>query len=573
LANGAAQAITDDRASSEASSEAFFYGEPQRTQCLNFLLHLAPYSNDALMVTGKPGSGKTTLLKQFMANASESWQICLINAKSSLTQPQFLELIDKRYKTRFSEIEDEHQQIEAIASEFHAMQARGQRPILIIDNAHHVQDWLNGFLESLYFLIQDKGEGFSLILSGDSTLASSQITESLQSFGLHSFVLEGLNFEETKHYLFHYLTKLGQSPDDLTNADIKKIFKQSHGNLTLINTLARQWLKEDRVSPETTAPAVEHTSPVIVSKTKKQLPRYIAALVLLLVVGSALYYQDEINQFVQPIPSPDPVQEEIAPETATVQEVPNLLNEFDEIFPGIIHDEQSTAEFDAEMDAMLTREDKPTAAIGGEQPEKVVETDQPVPALPFDVAPLVSGPVQQESENPATEGVLLPQEADSTKELTTDSQMPSPEPTKPRAAIESPEKIIETEVTSPEQPTIEPPPPTVALPSLSTDETGILGESWLLKQKPNYYTLQLIAVSKVSRISRIVKPLDSKRQYAYFAMKRNGKILYGLVYGIYPTRKKASAAGKTLPKAFAKVTPLIKKLKTVQNDIVKVREQ
>lgn len=82
----------------------------------------------------------------------------------------------------------------------------------------------------------------------------------------------------------------------------------------------------------------------------------------------------------------------------------------------------------------------------------------------------------------------------------------------------------------------------------STARLEILNESWVGKQLPDNYTLQLFVASHRNRLdefvaqhSELAGPLGS------FAQQRNGKRLYVLVQGSYSNRSLAEVAAEALP--------------------------
>ncbi len=111
--------------------------------------------------------------------------------------------------------------------------------------------------------------------------------------------------------------------------------------------------------------------------------------------------------------------------------------------------------------------------------------------------------------------------------------------------------------------------PTAALP---TEQT--VKNNWLLNQKPENYTLQLLAISKqrkpvldklITKYPRLQKDLH------YFTQIKNGEQKLILIYGSFATASAAEEASKLLPPAFHKFW--LRRLKSLQNNASAISQQ
>jgi len=110
-----------------------------------------------------------------------------------------------------------------------------------------------------------------------------------------------------------------------------------------------------------------------------------------------------------------------------------------------------------------------------------------------------------------------------------------------------------------------------AIPAVTLSKASIDIEhqtKWVLAQKSDYYTLQLLAGYNLSTINNFLKQYSlNNKKLAYYLSYNNGKRWHSLVYGIYPNRDTARLAIKTLPTELAIAKPWIRKLHFIKRDI------
>jgi DamX protein len=92
-------------------------------------------------------------------------------------------------------------------------------------------------------------------------------------------------------------------------------------------------------------------------------------------------------------------------------------------------------------------------------------------------------------------------------------------------------------------------------------------EEWLLRQNPNAYTLQLVALGEEAGISRFLERFSLPGQAAYFRTMRQGKPWFSLLYGVYPDRQAALAARARLPAELQHSDVWPRSLASVQEEI------
>ena len=95
------------------------------------------------------------------------------------------------------------------------------------------------------------------------------------------------------------------------------------------------------------------------------------------------------------------------------------------------------------------------------------------------------------------------------------------------------------------------------------------GESWLLAQRPEDYTLQLLATLDEDLMRAYLGKHKFAEPVAYFAFQRDGKRWYAAVYGAYTGKSQAQGAVAGLPPEVGKNPPWIRQFSGIQK-IIKV---
>jgi DamX protein len=125
----------------------------------------------------------------------------------------------------------------------------------------------------------------------------------------------------------------------------------------------------------------------------------------------------------------------------------------------------------------------------------------------------------------------------------------APEPVKPVAVIAEPKKPA-------------------AAPVVAAPETGeYRGSKWLLAQPADKFTLQLVTVSSAERARVFVAAQPDPDDFAVYQLRRDGRVLHVVVYGLFNTRSEADAAARRLPASVGQVKPWIRSIEQVHGAI------
>ncbi|NWE50678.1 SPOR domain-containing protein, partial [Pseudomonas gingeri] len=125
------------------------------------------------------------------------------------------------------------------------------------------------------------------------------------------------------------------------------------------------------------------------------------------------------------------------------------------------------------------------------------------------------------------------------------AQTPVPVPAKPVAKVEKP----------------------VEKPAAAAKPAA--GGSWYAGQAPSHYVVQILGTSSEATAQNFVK--EQGGEYRYFKKVLNGKPLYVITYGSFPSRDAAVTAIKALPAKVQAGKPWPRTVASVQQDLATTR--
>ncbi len=129
------------------------------------------------------------------------------------------------------------------------------------------------------------------------------------------------------------------------------------------------------------------------------------------------------------------------------------------------------------------------------------------------------------------------------------------------AELGAPAKVIDLRPSPATAPAM-PPSRAATRPQHSTE--GLRDSSWLAAQNPRHYTLQLSTQTSRKGAEHFIRSEGLGDQAAYFAAETNGKTLYSVIYGVFPSRRDAEAAISQLPQALQAAGPWVRHLGSIQ---------
>ncbi len=87
---------------------------------------------------------------------------------------------------------------------------------------------------------------------------------------------------------------------------------------------------------------------------------------------------------------------------------------------------------------------------------------------------------------------------------------------------------------------------------------------WIVRQNPNYYTLQLASSKSIRLIEKYIDDNALAGKAGYYKSRRGGEDWYALVYGSYGSAAEAQAAIADLPQDLRKWSPWVRKFADIQ---------
>lgn len=506
-----------------AGSENIYFADAQSRQRLDLLYHLAPYSQ-LLLVTGEHGAGKSALMRKLVSRSSEMWRVCIIPAAAEMDDRSLL----REVRAGFGMPEDPPDAetgFRTLLDHLQGLRFNSQTPLLIIDNAERLS------VEALRLVQRICDAGASsiaagIILVGDAglerKLAQPEL-EPLRGYIAHRFEVLPFNEEDSAAYIHFRMSAAGFAGETpFTPAVIKRIYKGSRGVPAKINELAHEVLVDELVK-RTDLPRV---GPRPARQRQMSQTRWALIGVGVAAIGLVLWWQGRGGATQVP-------RDNVVSVTTPADPAPAAV--------------QSRAPEPAPLPAEAAA--RPPAP----PPETVPVQPPPVAEAPPAAASAPSAASEQPAPPPAAK--LDASAAGASKSPVPGKAAASPAGTPKRNA---PAEMANAEASR---------QPRAATSVLRAGDGTVQGSDYLAKQNPADYTLQLAAMKTEDEVRDFVARHGIAGGSAYFPVRKDGRILYAVVYGTYPSRTAAEAAAKDLPKGL-KMQPWVRSYKSVQGAMV-----
>lgn len=518
--------------------DEFFFLDPQRSQRLNMLYHLAQNSELLLVVTGEKGSGKTSLLQHFIDMGDDAWRSCVVDANSMMNPEQLLIQIAEGFGLPQDSVTF-GTGIEMLKKRLVDMKRSELVSILIVDDAHELPAASLTMLMKLSEL-SDGNEGLLRIV----LFSEPQLIEILDSAALkdvryrvtHSLEIPALTEQETINYLTHRLAVAGLKDGvAFSKSELKKIYRLSAGVPGKINLHAHEILLGHQ--PQMKKPRATGASRRVRSSLS-------VLLILSLTIGITWFFsRDALHKLSQHLAEPANITHDaVTNAQETTKALPLMpatpvspAAQIDTAESPVINAPASIAN---DVPAKDVTEGHAVNAYALRQPDiqtrpiTSIEKPLPLPAQTITTAtvPEQQAPVPSASDIPHTDN----------KVATTSV------PVEPKSAAKPEAKPVAT--TTPVK-TINAEPATAVVTKSSSAD-------WLASQNPRHFTLQIMGSHERASISRVLRAHKLEPGKAGIIHTRlNNKDWFILVYGSYSSRDKARAAVSTLPKGLQITKP------------------
>ncbi|WP_330114578.1 AAA family ATPase [Pseudomonas sp. JS3066] len=507
----------------------FKFFPAQRKPVLGQLHHLARYSQLMLVVSGPHGSGKTLLRQALVASTNkQAVQSLVVSARNSVEAGGMLRQIAQGLSVAQADVR-------SILAQVGQLALTGQEVYLLVDDAEELDD---ASLENLLSLAEGNVEARThvFLFGEDSLLARlDALVEGEERF--HVIELQPYGPEETREYLAQRLEGAGRGIELLSDEQVEEIHLQSGGWPGSINQVARDlmietMLAERGASRKSTggfslpkkhllALAVvgvgviaawmmqgRNESTAETASATAQLPLGQAPAGQAASGGDAGSPAVEFAGSSQPLPLP------------LVGEAQPVIREPLAQAAGQGEPEDSPApEGGASLPPTVTTTAPPQGATAGPAPTAPVEpiaSAQPLPTPAQPIAAVPAAPVAApRPAAPASASATAPAAA-----------------TKPAAAAKP--AVVPAQAAA--KPAENPAPASTG---------GAAGNGWYSGQTGSHFALQVLGTSSENSAKAFVQ--QNGGQYRYFKKQHQGKTLYVVTYGSFPSRTAAQAAIKSLP--------------------------
>lgn len=238
------------------SSEPFsgagqFFSGAQRQELIEQLQHYCQFSSGVVVLEGVTGAGKSTVLERLAELHLAGQPLSFIAAPVMASAEQILASLALELGLPLAEDSTAGAMVAELR---HQLQDSTQQALIIVDDAHNLDDQV---LSALLSLLQGQESGdkhSNLVLSGGPGLAVRLDGFELVDVLINDAVIEPLSQTECRDYIDSRMELAGfEGETPFTQADIDRIWQLASGRPAEVNRLAGQALMEKLYRPSSQA--------------------------------------------------------------------------------------------------------------------------------------------------------------------------------------------------------------------------------------------------------------------------------------------------------------------------------
>ncbi len=498
--------------------DQYFY-TPSLKGLVQQLTHLAFFGEGMSVVTGASDSGKSSLALELEKHLNQAHEVVSLVLDADLELGECVERLSDALGLARSESLSVGEMLTELRHFVQSLSQDKKLVVLLIDEAHHLDDQAVGALVSLLQGGTDSQAGLHLILLSESGLG--RRIDALQILDVPVYKFDIPNFSPSE--LSNFLSRDSRLQSSLNSSLVQKLWANSQGLPGLALKLVEGGAGE----------GVGGSSKKLFSSG---IPfGHIAAILLLaLILIWSLVIRDTVDTEEPSVAAVTSVgvkaadDEEKPLDDGIVEGAAEsrFNNSYDEVDSGVYEHLLEGAVYSSGEKGMAEVES--SIGEGYESSAEIVEDRNVVSA-----APSKPSIVKPEVEEPPAIAVNV--------------DMMEP----PRA------EVFELEA-----------------PELEAVGLGVAGatvwteqEVFLMAQNSNFYTLQVVATSKKSSLEDYMSRQPNKDTLYMYRGMREGKSWYVVVQGVYSSRNSALKARHSLPKEQAKAGPWPRILSSIQEEI------
>lgn len=500
--------IADDSGfpdTSEGAYEAYF-STPARQGLIQQLLHLVRYGDGIPVVQGAGRSGKTAIAKELASQLEEVPHLALVEVKANARLLDVLVEVLRRYGFNMDETASEGELLAELRRFSHALANDKDLGVLILDNAHYLDDHSLGAVVSLLQGVDTAGHGMHLVFFAQPDLVSRIDGLGLLDISVYDFDVPLLSPSELSDFLKKHLEYRAETGRKLSAETVQAIWSRSRG---APGYSLRLMLETARSGPSISKPLLRNMP----------VGHVVALSVLGIVLVWALLLRNTETD-----------------SDRTISEV-----------------------------ALTSAQEKPDSTLETASPDGFKPTDFQPKTNPTVVAntasetlPSNEGVGTVETEREAKE---IEEASTTVKRNSAEDQIVEIEQTKAPQVANPIQQERPAGVTSP------PPAPALTLNPAGVNSHFTADEKFLLDQSPTSFTLQVMAASKQEPLKNFVTRQKNSDSLFLYQGQRGGKAWFVVTAGIYPNRDAATAAIANLPAEQKKGGPWPRQLQNIQGEI------
>lgn len=226
----------------------------QRRELLDQLLHLCQFGNSLLVILGERGVGKTRVAHALLDLMADTDEACLVTAQANQKLDDILIHIAQAFGLRREGAESVGQLLAALRGFSQPIMGGGELALVVIDNAHHLDDQTLAALLSLLQGREEDNRRLHLVFFAEPSLIGRLDQLDMQGVMINDFYLERFNLAETVDYLNFRMEMSDYLGSEIFNESlVEPWWREAGGQLPLIHEHARTCLLE-AVTPEFNTP-------------------------------------------------------------------------------------------------------------------------------------------------------------------------------------------------------------------------------------------------------------------------------------------------------------------------------
>lgn len=539
--------------------DELFFSTPELDHRLELINHLVEFSDRFIVVTGPAGSGKTTLLKQIARSVEDKWRVSKLPFKDIQSANDFFQHLFQEQNLEYKETDPASKKLATLQEHFARIHENNLLPVLMLDDGHRLS------IELLKLLIDlatpEQNPGLHVVL-----FSSTDLTDLLSHKNLgyvHSVDLPGFTEGQTKSYIDFRLKDSGYEELEplISEKMVAQIHKASDGRPGLINELAAKALNDPALEEEKLSLLTSISSILFNSKVTIPTALVLTAVFVVYILQNA-EQEVEIKRVEVALPKIESTKVE---------------DQIQENKSGDIKAELEADLQQAEIVVINVPKDKVKEPVEIKTEKGQVKQEQ----VKQEILSAVSPAAEVQTANQVEIAVQLHANAEIQanpviKEAPKIIEAPSIEP-KPVIPRVEPKLEIKQEAKGPDIQEVNKPEEkqqTIAVNKTVTTtisdvaRSKIRGKSWLLKQSPEHYVLQLMGAHDGAVIDKFTsRHPEQRKDFARFKTVNQNKIWHVLLLGIYENRQQAVAALVGLPSKIRALKPWPRKLQTIHKDL------